>query len=235
MKILLLSDLHYGYDQNTRIVLTKFYKSIINKETFDIIVITGDINSHKQSTFESAIKHLREYFKQDTILIVKGNHDWWDTDELFTKIDEIELQQREILKKYRIIDLEEVSMYISYYVGFIGLMGWYGMELPPTNDKYNIPEGLVGMNKLAWKKEKALEKVKLSKNFDNLKKRVVVTHFGFDPVYGYSAKDERVIFDNADIVLYGHSHIKDQRERGEVKVYNCGSDYNDPKYLIIEV
>ena len=85
MKIALTTDTHFGVSNNTQNIHKRFLKKL-KKESFDVLVHTGDIASHKQKQLYRSLVMFREALGDIPMLIVLGNHDCLDKEtELLTK------------------------------------------------------------------------------------------------------------------------------------------------------
>jgi hypothetical protein len=176
---------------------------------------------------------------------------------------EVYLQNMEILKKFDIVYLfdgmelqeEKKTLLIQ------GFDGWYRDDVY-TNDKNYIPGfQTLGMEWLQKRSHfqfgEVIQSLKEAKDKGNI--TMLVTHFGFiaedaendwksrsaqgpfgklqEPQYfGANLKYEDYL-DKVDYMLYGHSHsaFAGTAKNGTTKVLNVGSDYELPKYQILEV
>lgn len=233
MKILLLSDLHYGFNENTPKVLKKFLQ-LINTLAFDVVVITGDLISHKQSQMDQVCHLLRSFIDSTIpILVVKGNHDYWNSPKL--ELQQMFMMHGNIFKTYNITHLQGES-FVRDNVIIVGFDGWYGTQFPLTNDReWMLDETFKTLMDIAdFEMQRILEINKSNK------KLIAVTHFGLweDVYYSGNHKFGEFLENKADVVLYGHTH-KEVIFAGTYNpnciVYNCGSDYNLPRYKIVEV
>ena len=74
MKILLISDIHWGFSHNTARIWTKYVRKIAD---FDVLVIAGDLASHRPEQFARGLRFFRAFAGDKPILMVRGNHDLW--------------------------------------------------------------------------------------------------------------------------------------------------------------
>jgi hypothetical protein len=143
-------------------------------------------------------------------------------------------------KESNIIDLNETPYHLEV-ISFKGHDGWYGLTDTGTRDSARIPKDIT-MADLSRKAHLALERnLDLINNLDE-QKIVYITHmpaFTENPMYTkYCAASSHLdaITQAANIYCVGHSH---QRAEGftinNCRVYNCGSDYDDPRWVEFEV
>jgi len=237
-KIILTSDIHYEcLGHSTRKVLEKFFIKI-KKENPDILILAGDIISHKQKQFKRALKLIRLNLPNIPILLVRGNHDFWNTQDRkkiydYMSMEKIFEYHERMFKEFNIQHLS--TPYESDNFAIVGFDGWYGLPDPPSSDEDNIPHIIDDQlfnnyfHKIA---QKELDKI-LYYNQKG-KKLVVVTHFDFNN-HPMSANMSwfQLLMNKCDILCVGHSHKKkDITVQNHKRILNCGSDYNDPKYLI---
>lgn len=84
-RIAITTDTHLGVSQNTIKLHERFLKKLM-EESFDVLVHTGDIASHKQSQLYRSLGMFREALGDIPMLLVLGNHDCLDKEtELLTK------------------------------------------------------------------------------------------------------------------------------------------------------
>jgi len=247
-RIALTSDLHY--DCNTGFsgqietgVLKRILESMFNdlkKENFDIIVLAGDIISHTQHQWKPILKLIREYFPDDTILAVMGNHDYWQ-EKIELSIKQTIEHQRRMLNEYNIIYLSDMP-YVDDGITVYGFDGWYGSTHPPSNDQYHMPKFADKMDVntfLFERSEELLNNIPDKSTDDPEYKVVIVTHFELnDESMGGPFQWLDIIRDKADLLLVGHSHRSCDKilsGYGGLRMVNCGSDYYYPRYKIVEV
>jgi predicted phosphodiesterase len=236
LKILLMSDLHYGYSglysniEENRRVIGDFVKEISVLD-YNIMVIVGDLISNKRKQMRGLFKLLRKYIDKP-IFVVKGNHDYWES---YYTLNVLNNKHNELFKEYDIQYLQNEN-YETDNVIITGFDGWYGSYDSPTNDKHRIKN----YNKTYYLlRERANIKINEILNMDTKgKKLVVCTHFGFNGGDRQFCDDMNFaidLYDKADYLFYGHSHRYDDSIINNCRVINTGSDYNKPKYRILEV
>lgn len=250
MKFILTSDTHYGMDGKTHSKHEKFWRNIkkeIEANDVKALIWAGDLSANKQRQFSRSIEQARHHIKIP-ILLVRGNHDFWDAVDAIDKnaykrsFGLLQNLHAEIFKKYDISHLENGPVVIKDVI-IAGWDGWYGISNPPTNDDVNMfndHEGCpmhVFMSNRAWKK---FEEV-LNLDVSNYRKSIAVTHFNpyvTDRKWADMCANNKfydLIKEKYDVFCCGHNHqFKDRIEDG-CRVLNSGSDYNNPKYIVFEV
>lgn len=262
MKLLLTSDTHYGMDGKTHNKHMKFWKKVskvIQEQDIKALIWAGDVASFRQRHLYRSLEQARE-FVDIPILLVRGNHDFWNgVDKKYPEMnpftmDEIFIQHQEWFKKFNIHHLEN-GPYIIDDVVICGFDGWYAQVDPGTNDKKWMPMTIQGeaitsqyMVSKAWKDFDECLKIDTSK----YRKSIIVTHHNPYPInggsvktciemglnnYGHSGNFKFLLEmkEKFDILCCGHSHQYRNDDEEGIQIYNCGSDYNKPKYLIFEV
>ena len=76
MRIVLTSDLHYGFSGKTHNKIHKTFKKI-NQLKPDLLIIAGDIPANCQHQFKRCLEEANDIVKCD-IAFVRGNHCLWD-------------------------------------------------------------------------------------------------------------------------------------------------------------
>ena len=248
LKCLLTSDTHYGHTHKTHKRHEKFFEQI-KKEDFDLLIHAGDWSSSRQDQFRRTMAMFRRELGDDVpILAVRGNHDFWDFKKGGRKMQrkyflpELMRMHDEWFDEYNITYLGR-SMYQQDDVVFVGFDGWYGSSNPPTNDGHFMirdVEGCPTMTYMANKAHKDLDLL-LQRDYSKFRKSVCVSHFppfsGDWKGKGFSANFSffQPMKDKFDVLCFGHSHRRVDREEDGTKIYNCGSDYDKPNYIIFEV
>ena len=168
---------------------------------------------------------------------------------------EVALKNLEILDEFNVIHLNDGSIEIEEGKRIIvlsGFDGWYYNDVPANEGKYipgYYPTGIQWLQAKAHKDFEESIKV-LNEAHIAGKITVLVTHFGFieaDAANDWKAKYFGLYFgadpkyedfiDNVDVMLCGHSHnaFTGTAKNGTTKVLNVGSDYELPKYQILDV
>ena len=256
MKVILTTDLHEGFDYKTNEInkkhIKKMAEEIVNDPEIKVMVITGDLASHKLKQFPRILKMLRANI-HIPILVVRGNHDLWGREEgklqrdgtwfqpKFQSLQEIYTLQKQWFKDYDIHHLEEGNFKIENTV-FVGWDGWYHDLFPNTNDEFHMTtytEGIRTMEWLSKRADKEFERVIYDDTEADI--RIAVTHHSpmpTDPLYQShcsNPKHLQFITSKYDYFLIGHTHQKTFMQVNDCIIINAGSHYNDPKYRIFEV
>lgn len=249
MKIALTTDLHRGFDHNTYKMHDKMFLKLA-EEDFDVLVISGDLISSQQKQMESMFKCLRRHFPDIVILVVYGNHDYWDKDSWLTDkvryqgkprqtFSLMEKEHQRLCGEYDIYYLQDYSW--RYKKGteevlFLGYDGWYNNTNPDTNDKNFIPrfhESAPFQTFLNYRAHKALDGILKEaaeeKEINKDLKLVCVTHFNTyieDPQYQFMMgcpSHLDFITELFDLLLVGHTHHSYDKEHGKCRVVNAGT------------
>lgn len=241
LKIAVTTDTHMGHHFKTILKIEKMLKKLMT-EKFDILIHCGDWVSSKQRQLETSFKLFRKIIpKEIPILAVIGNHDFWNGDEKFKNSSLMLENHNRLFQEYDIHYLEN-GPFIFQNVGFYGFNGWYHSTRPATNDTRWMPrffEGLdphVYFNNIARKK--AFELLNLELLYE---KNVLVTHFPFftDHIkYAEFCADMNYMdpfTEKFDLMLVGHSHKECDWVKNKCRVVNAGSDYNFPRYKIVDL
>jgi predicted phosphodiesterase len=257
IKIILTSDLHEGFDHKTTAINTKFIDEMADEIAKDpnikVMIIAGDLISHKQSQYPRILKMLRAKITIP-ILVVKGNHCNWDTKPnkfdkdgtwvtaKYPSIEKLNKQHADLFEKYNIHHLAKKEFIIDGIV-IVGWDGWYHELFPPTNDEYHMATytGPIRTSEYLTKEaEKEFERVLYFDNYQ-YRKSIVVTHhspFTDNPNYnGHRSNPKHLqhIICKYDYFITGHTHQPVDMILDKCRIINCGSHYNKPKYVIFEV
>ena len=248
MKILVTTDWHYGFSEKANEKIISMLGEI-SKKDFDIFVHCGDVGSHNPNFIKDAIGFLCENVKDDIPkLFVLGNHDFWSVGRI---------PHQEIIdahdfifngfKKRNVHYLHEHE-YEDDKIRVFGCDGWYGSSNPDTNDyqhmtmEFGYPGGLHSFYRYSrlvkWFAENAGKMLFI----DSKKINIFVTHFGLfkeDPNFKPNLSGDvnfanYIKIKNFDFVFYGHSHKPADFMINNIHVINVGSDYENPKYMIVE-
>jgi len=253
-KIALVSDLHYGVDGKTHNRLRRFFiklaKEIIEQD-IKVLIVAGDSASTRQRQFKRCFELIREFI-DIPILAVKGNHDQWCGEdrkckEVFNNLKDIYRFHEKVFEDNNIQHLDKPFEIDDIII--CGFDGWYASTLPPSNDSTWMPahsgEGPGAMEYLTRKAWKDFDKC-MALDVSKYRKKIIVTHHNVTPYKGGGYVADRggmngpyIFYDEMktkfDVLCYGHTHVHTNDDDNGFKVYNCGSDYNNPKRLIFEV
>jgi predicted phosphodiesterase len=259
MKIMITSDLHYGYDYNSGKVFDKFWIQVLDEDP-DIILIAGDIISHDQTQYEKFFSRLRDVIGYKIqILIVKGNHDYWQAKYVWAEnkrtyekynivyktLDDILKYHNEIHDRYNIWYLQDKLYYYSTYdLRIQGFDGWYATENNETNDYRYMPfrqTELEIYHTMNTRAHYSLDKILENMENDRCVYEILVTHmpsYTFEPTYknfcaSFSYMD--IITKTFDYYIVGHSHQRERWKKNGCEIINAGSDYNMPRYDILTI
>lgn len=248
MKVALISDTHLGL--TTKGQLKTMLKALV-KEDFDVLVHAGDYCGgevgHRQVRL--TVELIRSFFPDKPFLSVIGNHDYWcrdgrpSMDSFNENLDKI--KQTFKTHKVHFLDYDGVWSHPDFIdIAFVGSSGWYAHPNPPTNDANFLPIGIDGdTNRYLIK----LAEDRLFANLDGIDKSlhnsvVFVSHFPVIKAHDYKGRFEdfswreslgNFLQEEHGIKFFfnGHAH---QLHTGPLR-YECGSDYFNPKYIIIHV
>ncbi|NVM34009.1 MAG: metallophosphoesterase [Candidatus Lokiarchaeota archaeon] len=256
MKIILTTDLHEGFDNKTNRInskfITKMSEEIKKDADIKVMVVTGDLASHKQRQLPRVLKMLRTKINIP-ILVVRGNHDLWDTqkgdfgqkgqwlNKPKPSIKSIYKQHEQWFHDNDIRHLESGNFEINDIV-FIGWDGWYHSLNPPTNDEFRMTpytEGIRTTEWLTYRAEREFNRVIFDQT--DAKIRIAVTHHSPLPSewqykdHAANPKFLQQITCRFNYFLIGHTHQETDMIIDDCRIINAGSDYNAPKYKIFEV
>lgn len=248
MKIIALHDLHYVMGTTGRKIHERF-SDLLRQKIEDLgaeaVLIAGDISVAEQDQLSKFFELYRPKIKIP-ILVVLGNHDYWDNNppyrlngpRSFVSLREF---HKEIFKKHDIHYLED-GPYRIRNVKFNGYDGWYREVAPPTNDlKFmrNITENTPTHLFLNYRSHKECERV-LELAQPNLV-NVCVSHFDATykrDLHGLRAEEQNpyggdhmqlnALAQVYDFIFYGHSHKAINELWGKARVLCAGGDYNHP-------
>lgn len=215
----------------------------------DILILSGDISSSDSiddlDYVFSIIKSRREDLK---VLMVKGNHDYWENYRPYISLDELIEEHSKIFKKYGVVYLQD-NHFIKENILFVGYDGWYNVDpRSQTKDNTMIPRfNSLGADSFLFMKKRemvGLDRVlkELSKDENKGKYKICVTHFNFksDPNYENLKANPNflsILKENCNIVIFGHNHLVEDRIEDGVRLINAGvsKEYNKFNLKIIEI
>lgn len=244
MKIAITSDTHRGFSQKTHEIHDEFGKRLA-MEDYDVLILAGDIASHKQDQFEAALKFYRNVVGDGgEIYFVHGNHDLWGKTE--RDLETVLAKHNAWFEKYDIVHLHDCPATFNDTV-FVGWDGWYGTYPHHSNDFNWMPrsgaeDGQHGF--LTRHCEKGFQRA-LDFAEENAGRTVVaISHWPIvekipalrgGRIHEGNHHFFELLAPHIDILVQGHSHQAVHEVVDDVLVVNCGSDYDRPKYVILEV
>jgi DNA repair exonuclease SbcCD nuclease subunit len=187
LKTVHLSDLHAGFSANTVHIHDEFFnKNQEDINSSDVVIVAGDEISHSQHQYNTLFRTMRKYIPNLPILIVSGNHSFWDYNRnkkwILSYSDLIE-KQKEYRKEFNIHHLEYDGPVELKGVKIWGFNGWYGKACPQTNDHLHMRSfwatelgGVRPNDYLTKKAYDEFDKI-LADSEGYTGKKVIVTHF----------------------------------------------------------
>jgi DNA repair exonuclease SbcCD nuclease subunit len=248
MKYAIMTDTHVGCSVNHNSAVINVIKDV-EKQKPDILIISGDIVSHHIKQRTELFSYLRRVFPNIPILIVNGNHDYWNEENKSPQ--EMEAEFEEIDACYNILSLNGENDFLFHGVYICGAMLWYHEAEVGTQDYTYIPNYREGSYKYLVDKAHA-EYAKCLARATAYKREIglptmLITHFPIvkaminpkykDKVYfGANPKYEEFL-DSIDYVISGHYHTPfvGLASNGRTKAIMVGSDYEKPTYIMMEI
>lgn len=258
MDIFLTSDLHRGFSRSTVRIHRRFFERMGEEHLRSparALILAGDLISHRQRQLPGLFKQIRECLPTIPVLLVWGNHDYWDRETPARKMDfESMVRFREKwCQEFGITDLNVSGPRILDDVTFFGFSSWYHNPFISSNDrKHLVYEGIVKPSPLMkWLGDEALrglDRVLTERLQSTTLSDVLVTHFppeqeGHMALYarwgkgGASPSFFCPMQEQFDAVLYGHTHLawNDQVVGSGARFINAGSDYDAPRYVRVSL
>lgn len=242
MKILLLSDMHFGISQRTHGIWERYWDLHLASEDWDAVILAGDIGTSRLDHWETAIRFVSSRAKGKPVYHVRGNHDLWDKGT--RNLHHLFKQQQDVAKDTGVHLLQDDGPAVQDGVLLCGWDGWYAN--PPqrhTNDFMWISSNMVdGWGTDAWLNRRAADGVDacIDQVFLHKGPKIVVTHMpclpGFgDPKFNASPHYGEALLGIADFLVWGHSHRQTDIVIQGTRILNCGSDYDNPAHLFFLV
>ena len=263
MKIGILTDIHLRSPKSIEL----YYGSVVNEEVnslFDrikafedciidldceILILSGDISAADSlNDLDFVFKTIKSVRADLKVLVVKGNHDYWESKNHFISLDELIEEHNKIFKKYGITYLQD-SCFKKDNLLIVGYDGWYHINPhDQTKDMTMIPRfNSKGADSFSFLKK--IEYISLDRIFNELDKaeyngktKICVTHFNFDADVGYDNLKANpfhlsLLKEKSHIIIYGHNHKSEDRMIDGVRVINAGvsKQKNKFNFKIIEL
>jgi predicted phosphodiesterase len=153
LKCAVSSDLHYGMSRHTHKLHEDFFKKL-KLESIDVLFLVGDLITNNQESLDQFFKLLREYLPVVKVIVVRGNHDFWDktyfqSSKKFINANpmhapyevyrhrrytayckpiswrELLENHQQIFKRYDIIHLDGSEHVLTPHTTVVGFDGWY--------------------------------------------------------------------------------------------------------------
>ena len=246
VNVIQISDLHHGFSHRTAEKLEKFLKGIVEKEKDDfVLLVSGDLISTRQESFKKCVRLLRRVFPNATILMVRGNHDFYNFTMRYGEerrpynnhaLHTIFEKHKEICEASDVILLEPGVEYVQDDVVFVGFDGWHydpdeNSRLVPSKGQKSTYEQLL---------DRAKEDLVKILNFDTsgYRKSVLLTHF---PPYECTKEDPHVsqeeylsLTQKFDWIFCGHTHAEYEEEANGCMLVNsgCGAIQTGPMSIL---
>jgi predicted phosphodiesterase len=246
MRFLLLSDMHFGFNESTHKIWSKYWATKLAVEEWDAIILAGDIGTAKIRHWKSAIRFVTERANDKPIYHVRGNHDLWDRQnrELLHLIG----MQQEFARKHNVHLLQDFGSTLLDGVLLTGWDGWYANPTRlNTNDFNFIPQYLTDefgniRDTDSWLSARAYNGADtcIQDLLIHNGPKVVVTHMPClpgmgNPEYNANPRFGEQLVGHADVLVWGHSHTRTDITIQGTRILNCGADYNKPNHLFFEV
>lgn len=230
MKVAFTSDLHWGLEARTNPILMKFFRKQVATAEWDVLILVGDIISHKQEQWAKCLACLRSVVPGRRILFVRGNHDYWHPKPI--SLQALLQAQEATLQGLEIEHVADSDWAASE--GIYGWDSWYGMldYLRHSNDSRNM------LDIEEWVL-KSMETRNACSVMDKDVK-LLVTHHNIISHGRQSSHDGNTMLwhgfeKKPQVYIHGHTH----KDRDEVvdgcRVLTCGGDYNKPRLKIIDI
>ena len=232
MKVMKITDTHYGFSKNTHRLHEKFLKKAAEacaKENIDVIIHAGDWISNCQHQFPRTLKMFRNAFAGLPILTVKGNHDLWDYTSYGKRnphwptgkpYHAMMSDHNEWMFEHDIWHLEKNPYHhVASDIIVYGFDGYYRYVPPNTNDPYFMPREHQCAPMHSFLQNKAhkdldwilLEAMSDKETYPGVR-MVCVTHhqpFVDNPLYAHMTANPRymeMLVEYMNVLCVGHSH-----------------------------
>jgi len=257
MKLLLLSDLHLLGTKDH--YLDNIIKELIEENSPDIVVISGDIHETSKKMLINPFKHLSRVCLGVKTIFTLGNHEFFYRD-----IEQVHKEHNSFYRpeKYDVHCLDLLGHYDIKHVRFLGNVLWYdgSMSTLPVQNLYDWGAWMdrtIGVNKhfdYFVECRKCCKQIEESiKSTPEGMTKIMVTHcvphsdlnghmFKVDSPYNaYSGVADYLEYLSeydmqVDYSISGHTHKRVMgKEIAGVKCINIGNDSHQFEYHILEV
>jgi predicted phosphodiesterase len=238
MKIGIITDIHISHYPEKKDEFKKFLEDL----RVDMLIIAGDIVSSEQSDMELCLKMIRENDPFLKVLLVRGNHCFWNPDRPFDSVFELDLFHKELFKKYDIHYLQQ-NKFEDENLIIYGFDGWYRFSETGTNDITMMPttSGMGELTPFQYLQREERDAVDyIVKDLEenpSKKTKIVVTHFNViceDLAYEKMSGNPRyvdILCPDIDYLFFGHTHQEYSATHHGCEVINVGADYDKaPKH-----
>ena len=258
MKIIITGDTHYGFSDETGEILRQFWGRV-DAENAQAVLHAGDWTTSNPKDFIMGMAQATSLVRAQ-IFTVMGNHDYWndehltdplDTQALFRKTaDELRIEPLGRFPNGSSIWSTHIASHPKGYastgqrVCIVGTGGWYCHRTPPTNDTIYMPgfvENRPVHEYMHQEHVKAIDRIYENLDINRSDYKIFLTHFPGGDTFGAAPYLTEIMASRCQMIVRGHSHkAEDFMMTGDDENYLCrivnsGSDYDDPKYLVVEV
>jgi predicted phosphodiesterase len=251
------------YSPKMKLKIADYIKKILNPKPADVLVVAGDIGHYNQQNLEMLVQ-LKEIYNE--VIIVEGNHDMYLVSKNIQKkydsnSNKRTREMRKLCEENGIIYLDGETVEINgIKIGGTGM--WY--NLPTDNDIQDWKEGMNDFRLIMngpinqyssnpsfntqyhYKEEvKKLESLSDIDVFVSHVSPVIIPDNKRDPRYGVDNKYNKFYeSDNFELlkatgakhVIFGHTHIQEKFNIGDINFYISAIGYpQENKYHQIEV
>lgn len=244
MNILLLSDTHFGRSNKTYKIWEKYWKKHIAPLDFDLIIVAGDLASDRLRHFGVACRFFRLHAPGKKIVAIRGNHDLWEKEigSLEIMLDETkklaEISDIHLLQDHGTLELDECTL--------VGWDGWYKENPVKWSNDFNhiprhTPDGSELHDYLHRRAYQAFNGYVYDEIFAGRGKPIIlVTHMpclpGLGiPTYNADARWGEQYVGHVFAMCFGHTHQYANAGARGTRVFNVGSDYDKPGYILFNL
>jgi predicted phosphodiesterase len=256
MKVLFITDIHWGYSDKGNQRWIKYAKELKAKHPDAIIILGGDNGSNDVRHEIKCLSKMREIFSDNPIYYLMGNHSYWNASgrsEIFVEnsktytLDGAQKIHQAIYDCAKLLNIKYLpeSPIIDHESKFIitGVSGWYESTQFYTNDCNHInnwSESDEWLRKNCYEefqKTIPLHETYRSKGY----KTVLASHFHFHgDIFDWKTSNGGWFGANrsyaqfmtyTDENWFGHTHRSFNKVLDKVHYINTGTDYAKPSHL----